>query len=95
MNLPLPEARERLQNRIKEDNVILKQMDKELLDVSKTVEQYKQNIKEIDNDIRNGGNQPGEEQKFEILYQKEKEINEFTEKFELEKSEYEREIKED
>lgn len=53
LNLPLPEARERLQNRIKEDNVVLKQMDKDMLDVSKTVEQYKQNIKEIDNDLRN------------------------------------------
>ena len=62
LNLPLPEARERLQNRIKEDNVVLKQMDKDMLDVSKTVEQYKQNIKEIDNDLRNqGNNQPGEE----------------------------------
>lgn len=62
LNLPLPEARERLQNRIKEDNVVLKQMDKDMLDVSKTVEQYKQNIKEIDNELRNqGNNQPGEE----------------------------------
>ena len=29
MNLPLPEARERLQNRIKQDNNELKQMDKD------------------------------------------------------------------
>lgn len=30
---------------------------------------------------------------YEVLYKKEKEINEFTEKFELEKTEYEKEIK--
>ena len=40
MNLPLPEARERLQNRIKQDNTELKQMDKDLLEMRKMVEQY-------------------------------------------------------
>jgi len=30
---------------------------------------------------------------YEVLYKKEKEINEFSEKFELEKEEYEKEIK--
>ena len=39
-------------------------------------------------------NTSGDEQKYEILYAKEKEINEFQEKFEIEKAEYEREIKE-
>ena len=40
-----------------------------------------------------GGDKSEEAQKFEILYQKEKEINDFTEKFEKEKAEYEVEIK--
>lgn len=83
MNLPLPEARERLQNRIKQDNTELKQMDKDLLEMKKMVDQYQQNIKEIDNDLKekSGAGGQGDEQKYEILYQKEKEINEFTEKF--------------
>jgi len=38
MNLPLPEARERLQNRIKQDNTELKQMDKDLLEMKKMVD---------------------------------------------------------
>lgn len=38
--------------------------------------------------------QGNEEQKYEILYQKEKEINSFTEQFEQEKVTYEKEIKE-
>ena len=41
-----------------------------------------------------GGDKSEEAKKFEILYQKEKEINDFTQKFEREKAEYEAEIKE-
>lgn len=62
------------------------------MDVQKTVDTYKQNIKEIEQDLKEK-NTSNEEQKYEILYQKEKEINEFTEKFEIEKVEYEKEIK--
>ena len=94
MNLPLPEARERLQNRIKQDNAEIKQMDKEINEMKKIVETYQGNIKEIDQDLKEKNTQSGEEQKYEILYQKEKEINEFTAKFEEEKLEYEKEIKE-
>ena len=69
MNLPPAEARERLQNRIKQDNAELKSMDKELGVVRKMVETYRTNIHEIDNDLKekSSGNQ-GEEQKYEILY---------------------------
>ena len=52
MNLPLPEARERLQNRIKEDNTELKIMDKEYIEIRKMVETYAKNVKEIDNDLK-------------------------------------------
>jgi chromosome segregation ATPase len=60
LNLPLHEARERLQNRIKQDNVELKQLEKEQMDMQKTVDTYKQNIKEIDSDMRDKGNQGDE-----------------------------------
>jgi len=58
-------------------------MDKEVLEMRKMVETYRTNIHEIGNDLKenSSGNQ-GDEQKYEILYQKEKEINEFQEKFE-------------
>lgn len=80
MNLPFSEARDRLQNRIKQDNIELKTLDKEFIDTKRMVDTYNTNIKEIDTDLRGGGtNQGQEEQKYEILYQKEKEINEFTE----------------
>ena len=69
-------------------------MDKEVIEMKKMVDTYNQNIKEIDQDLREKNTQSGEEQKYEILYQKEKEINQFTEQFEVEKTQYEKEIKE-
>ncbi len=62
MNLPLPEARERLQNRIKEDNSELKVMDKELIEMRKIVDTYGKNVKEIVNDLKEktGGNKGDE-----------------------------------
>ena len=95
LNLPLPEARERLQNRMKQDNAEIKQMEKELIDLKKMTETYQTNIREIDQDLKENKTGGGEEQeqKYEILYQKEKEINQFTEQFEQEKTQYEKEIK--
>jgi len=88
-NLPFPEARERFMNRIKEENAEIKQQDKEIADIRKTIDQYNRNIKEIDGDLNNKDGQPNDEmQKYEILYKKEKEINEFTEKYEVDKKEY-------
>jgi intraflagellar transport protein 74 len=40
MNLPFPEARERLMNRIKNDNAEIKMQDKEIADMRKMVETY-------------------------------------------------------
>ena len=53
-------------------------MYKEIIEMKKMVDTYNQNIKEIDQDLREKNTQSGEEQKYEILYQKEKEINQFT-----------------
>lgn len=66
-------------------------MEKEQIDIQKMVDTYKTNVKEIDQDMKETKT-TGEEQKYEILYQKEKEINEFQEKFEVDKVQYEREI---
>ena len=87
LNLPFPEARERFMNRIKQDNGEIKQQDKEISDLRKMIDTYNRNIKEIESDLRDkpkdGGND--DNQKYEILYKKEKEINDFTEKYEAEK----------
>jgi intraflagellar transport protein 74 len=87
MNLPFPEARERLLNRIKQDNAEIKQLEKDVADNRKIIDTYQRNIKEIEQDLAGKGpasaGPDGEEaQKYEILYQKEREINEFMESFE-------------
>jgi intraflagellar transport protein 74 len=100
MNLPFPEARERLLNRIKQDNAEIKQLEKDVADVKKMIETYQRNIKEIEQDLQEkktgggggAGGEDGEAQKYEILYQKEREINEFMERFEEEKTDYEKQI---
>lgn len=52
-------------------------------------ETYQRNVKEIESDLHEKKSDENEQQKYEILYQKEKEINEFMEKFEEEKVDYE------
>lgn len=48
MNLPFAEARERLLNRIKQDNAEIKQAEKDIGDIRKIIETYQRNIKEIE-----------------------------------------------
>lgn len=59
MNLPFSEARDRLQNRIKQDNIELKTLDKEYIETKRMVDTYNTNIKEIENDLRGGGQSQG------------------------------------
>lgn len=89
MNLPFPEARERLLNRIKQDNAEIKQSEKDVTDIRRIIETYQRNIREIEQDLQEKKSDEGEAQKYEILYQKEKEINEFMQSFEDEKVTYE------
>ena len=60
---------------------------------NKIVSQYKQTVKEIEQDMKEKNTSEDRGNNYEVLYKKEKEINEFTEKFEQEKLEYEKEIK--
>jgi len=91
LNLPFPEARERLMNRIKSENGEIKQLDKELTEARKMIDTYSRNIKEIEGDLKD--KKDGDDmQKYEILYQKEKQINDFMTSFEEEKAEYEVDI---
>ena len=65
MNLPFPEARERLLNRIKQDNAEIKQLEKDVGDVRRMIETYQKNIKEIESDLAEkktgAGGQGGED----------------------------------
>lgn len=50
-NLSFPEARERLIQRIKQDNAEVLQLEKLVADYRKTVETYERNIKELEQDL--------------------------------------------
>lgn len=70
MNLPFPEARERLMNRIKQDNAEIKQQEKEIGEMRKMIDSYQRNVKEISNELNGvqGKSENEDAQKFEILY---------------------------
>jgi intraflagellar transport protein 74 len=69
MNLPFPEARERLMNRIKQDNAEIKQQEKEISEMRKIVDQYQRQLKEIQNELSGKPNEGAQEEaaKFEVL----------------------------
>lgn len=92
MNLPFPEARERLMNRIKQDNAEIKQQEKEITEMRKMIETYQRQVREITNELAGKANDNEDAGKFEILAAKEKEIAEFQQKFNTEKQEYEEQI---
>lgn len=70
-------------------------MDKDAFELQKMVEIFQNNIKEIDQDLKESNvTNKDESKKYEVLYQKEQEINQFTEQFESEKDLHEKEIKE-
>lgn len=68
LNLPFTEAREKLLNRIKQDNAEIKQAEKDIGDMKKIIETYQRNIKEIEQDLREKKSDGDEAQKYEILY---------------------------
>ena len=79
-------------NRIKQDNAEIKQQEKDIAEIKKIIETYQRQIREISNEIAGKANDDGDAGKFEILAAKEKEINEFQQKFNQEKQEYEEQI---
>jgi intraflagellar transport protein 74 len=78
-------------NRIKQENAEIKQIEKDLTECRKMIDSYGRNIKEIESDM-GAKKDDGDTQKYEILYQKEKQINDFMVEFEEEKQGYEKEI---
>lgn len=80
LNLSEPEARERLLARIKADNQNIKETKERIKDVEKAIANYKKQIEDMENDLKSSNT--GEMQKYEILYQKDKEMTEFIQSFE-------------
>ena len=64
LNLPLPEARQRLQDRIKQDNAEIKVLEKEAFEMQRIVGSYQNNIKEIDTDLKENNVQNSDESNY-------------------------------
>jgi intraflagellar transport protein 74 len=67
MNLPFPEARERLMNRIKQDNAEIKQQEKEVGEIRKMIDTYQRNLKDINAELSGKPTENDDAQKYEIL----------------------------
>ena len=81
-NLSFPEARDRLLAKVKEDNNIIQNTEKRVKEVRKMMENYEKQIKEMSSENEENKNSEQEKQKYEILYQRDKEMTEFIDNFE-------------
>jgi len=81
-NLSFPEARDRLLAKVKEDNNIIQNTEKRIKEVRKMMENYEKQIKEMGSENEENKNSEQDKQKYEILYQRDKEMTEFIDNFE-------------
>ena len=81
-NLPFPEARERLINRIKQDNAEVIQVDKTIDELRKLIDTYQRNIEELETDLAENKTEKHEVNKFDVLQKKDQEMTEFMDTFE-------------
>jgi len=93
-NLPLPEARERLINRIKEDNAEVLQHEREIVDLKKLIETYERNIRELEQDLQESKTVNEQDDKYAVLHKKDKEMTEYMENFEQTRDEEQKQIDE-
>jgi len=82
-NLSFPEARDRLLAKVKEDNSVIQNTEKRIREVRKMQENYEKQIREVANTDNDDKNAEQDKQKYEILYQRDKEMSEFIDNFEL------------
>lgn len=80
-NLSFPEARERLIQRIKQDNAEVLQLEKLIADYRKTVETYERNIKELEQDLQESKTESNDTDKYEVLHKKDNEMTAFMQEF--------------
>jgi intraflagellar transport protein 74 len=80
-NLSFPEARERLMARAKADGGVIKETENRIKEVEKAISNYKKQIADLENDLKSS-NDSSNKEKYELFYQKDKEMTEFIESFE-------------
>lgn len=80
LNLSFPEARERLLNRVKSDNAEIKDLESRTAELKKASANYKKQAEEMQYEMNN--TDTSELEKYELLYQKDRDMTEFMDKFE-------------
>lgn len=80
-NLSFPEARERLLARAKADGQVIKDTENRIKEVEKAIANYKKQIQDLDAELKSSSD-TSNVQKYEIFYQKDKEMTEFIDSFE-------------
>ena len=82
MNLPFPEARERLLNKAKDDQAQMKGAEQRVADIKKLVDSYQKQIKEIESELEENKAESVDKKKLEILKERDKEYSDFIDNFE-------------
>lgn len=85
-NLSFPEARDRLLAKVKEDNSVIQNTEKRIREVKKMIENYERQLREMSSEADENKASEQDKQKYEILYQRDKEMSEFIEGFEATRS---------
>ena len=80
-NLSFPEARERLLARAKADGQVIKETESRIKEVEKAISNYKKQITDLESDLKSSNDNSNKE-KYELFYQKDKEMTEFIDSFE-------------
>eukprot|EP00743_Colponemidia_sp_Colp-15_P001360 GILK01001490.1.p1 GENE.GILK01001490.1~~GILK01001490.1.p1 ORF type:complete len:646 (+),score=138.74 GILK01001490.1:56-1993(+) len=84
--LSVPEARERLLAKVKEDNAEIAKGEQKALQLKGLIEKYKRQVNDMETDLEERKGEAGEVEKYTILFQKDQEMTNFIEKFEETKS---------
>lgn len=80
-NLSFPEARERLMVRAKADGQIIKDTETRIKEVEKAIANYKRQITDLEADLKSS-NDNSNKSRYELFYEKDKEMTEFIDSFE-------------
>lgn len=80
-NLSIPEARDRILARMKEDNSSIAGMEKRIKEVKKNIDIYEKKLRDLDGILEDKKTEEEDKKKYEILYQKDREMDEFLNSF--------------
>ena len=79
--LSIPEARDRILARMKEDNQTITQMEKMIKDAKKNIDVYEKRLRELDVALEDKKTEEEDKKKYELLYKRDKEMDEFLNSF--------------